>query len=570
MRFWFSSIALYFSLAANAQQFVQFAPDFLEMDSLVSKHTVWVDFDNDADLDLFSTNIYNENNKLYLNNRTGFRPADSMVLISEGGNSYGSAWADIDHDRDLDAFVYNIFGQKNYYYKNNQGIFQKIYASPVNSNDNNVFSASFCDYDNDGDPDLFITDTELWSLKGSRKKNTLYINDGQGNFTPDKLNDFSSPRIDSRGCAWGDYNNDGWQDLFIANFGSRNMLFKNNADGTFSRVTNTLLTYEEGDSNAADWGDFDNDGTLDLFLVNVNAPNVLYINNGDGTFIHLKRFPFIQDKNISGSVIWGDHDNDGYLDLYGTPVDKGVNTFYANAGNTYNWIRFKLRGYESNFYGIGAKIKVKAKIDGKNTWQIRELRTKPGQPQVNSMDLHFGIKTAEKIDSVIIYWPSGKVQTLTNVQPKQVLVVEEDGNAYKLPSQELQLSKESIIKDISLRMASDSIKTGEVYTVTLFYENKGIMPTDITVRLEVDKNLEYLNGFPVFNKREKGSYEWNFRDLKPGAAGNITVNFKVPADAELTGRELITKAIAMPLYFDEQRGDNTVIKIQEVPSAHSY
>src|SRR5262249_47219797 len=133
----------------------------------------------------------------------------------------------------------------------------------------------------------------------------------------------------------------------------------------------------------AAWEDFDNDGNLDLF-VSQNAgsagparPNVLYHNNGDGTFTRLTNSALVTQSGHFASVAWGDYDNDGFPDLFVAAGQPSL--LYHNQGSNGNkWITFRLRGTVSNRSAIGAKVRVKATIRGKTYWQMREITNGDG------------------------------------------------------------------------------------------------------------------------------------------------------------------------------------------------
>ncbi len=131
------------------------------------------------------------------------------------------------------------------------------------------------------------------------------------------------------GLAWGDYDNDGYPDLFLVNFrgsifsetvdpeAGRSVLYRNNGDGTFTDVSRQsglgLATYGMG----ASWGDYDNDGDLDLYLSNY-GPNMRFRNAGNGTFEDVTAVAGGEDDRFSAGSAWGDYDNDGHIDLYVT------------------------------------------------------------------------------------------------------------------------------------------------------------------------------------------------------------------------------------------------------------
>ena len=140
----------------------------------------------------------------------------------------------------------------------------------------------------------------------------------------------------SRGAAWGDYDNDGFIDLFVANIGpggsgsASHFLYHNNRNGTFSRVTNGPVAAVVSAGRGAAWGDYDNDGYLDLVLVNIDQPNYLFHNNGDGSFAAVPNAAFVSDIASSPGVTWVDYDNDGYLDLFRTALVDPLRRLYHN------------------------------------------------------------------------------------------------------------------------------------------------------------------------------------------------------------------------------------------------
>ena len=166
----------------------------------------------------------------------------------------------------------------------------------------------------------------------------LYRNNGDDTFTDVALevgvDDFSDS---DGGVGWSDYDNDGDMDLFVANRGQPDQLYRNNADGTFSDVAPDVgIDYPQNEfpanSEGVAWGDYDNDGDADLFLANLSRTNPLYRDDGDGTFIEVTRDSgIILDRKYIGAS-WADLDNDGDLDLHVTTVES-PNLLYINNGN---------------------------------------------------------------------------------------------------------------------------------------------------------------------------------------------------------------------------------------------
>ncbi|HRH65426.1 MAG TPA: FG-GAP-like repeat-containing protein [Bacteroidia bacterium] len=137
----------------------------------------------------------------------------------------------------------------------------------------------------------------------------------------------------SQGCAWGDYNNDSFIDLFVTNNWTpvSNLFYRNNGDGTFTKITDQIICTEGGRSNGCSWADYNNDGYLDLAVANVNnESNFLYRNNSDFTFTKITNDVVVSDSNWSYGCTWGDYDRDGFVDLYISNYQNQLNCLYHN------------------------------------------------------------------------------------------------------------------------------------------------------------------------------------------------------------------------------------------------
>jgi uncharacterized repeat protein (TIGR01451 family) len=381
----------------------------------------WGDFDNDGNLDLFVGNAFGKNS-LYRSNGDGtFTRITAGSIVNDIAVAQSCSWADYDNDGYVDLFVANGGGavsENNFLYHNNgDGTFTKVTAGSIVNDGGFSVGCAWADYDNDGDLDLFVS-----NLAGT---NFLYRNDGGGNFTKITTGNIVTDPSSGVGCAWGDYDNDGFPDLFVANGGDlNNFLYHNNGNGTFTKITTGSIVNDAGYSVGCAWADYDNDGFLDLVVANRLGNEFLYHNNGDGTFTRVTSSVVEHGGGDSNGVAWGDYNDDGFLDLFVTNWNAENNFLYLNNGNANAWIKIKCVGTLSNRSGVGAKVKVRALIGGSLRWQSRQIG---GFDAFGSTELNarFGLGDATSINRVQVEWPSGVVQTLENVVINQTLTITE-------------------------------------------------------------------------------------------------------------------------------------------------
>jgi hypothetical protein len=241
-------------------------PSVLEDSSERSWGFAWGDYDNDGDHDLYPPTEYS-GNKLVRNDGGGvFIDVTPPVLASDGG--YSATWADYDNDGDLDIYVVSYYTQ-GHYFRNDDGVFTDATSGDLDSR-----CCGYCvvagDYDNDRDLDLYVVVTN----------EVLLRNDGGGVFidvTPPELE-----RVCNTRCAsWGDYDSDGDLDIYQGNMmpiNTANNLYRNDGGGSFTDVATGPLASTE-DTHGVARGDYDNDGDLDIFVVNYQGPNKLLRNN---------------------------------------------------------------------------------------------------------------------------------------------------------------------------------------------------------------------------------------------------------------------------------------------------
>jgi len=378
------------------------------------------DYDNDGDLDLYVTNI--GPNFLYANNGNAtFTRITQGDIVTDNLASTAAAWGDFDRDGDLDLFVANAQDQGNLLYVNNgNGSFAKADpSSSVVSERSHATGCNWVDYDGDGDPDLFVTNTD-------RQRNFLYRNLGNGAFVKVTVGALVADDYSSRGASWGDYDNDGDLDVFVADSSSQSgNLYTNNGNGTFSKPGRGDLT-KNLSSYVSSWGDLDNDSDVDV----AGPGNEMFLNSISGSRVFWRLAGVNVSIDTSGrSLSWVDYDLDGQLDVY-IARHAAQNKLYRNEGGNNNWLKVRCRGTVSNRSGIGAKVLAKVVINGSaqgGVWQLVEISAQTGHGGHGNLEAHFGLAEASTVDSLVVKWPSGRVDVRAPVAVNQTLTIIESG-----------------------------------------------------------------------------------------------------------------------------------------------
>ncbi|HSH67926.1 MAG TPA: CRTAC1 family protein, partial [Bacteroidia bacterium] len=409
--------------------FIRVTTDTITHDGKPSDGASFADVDNDGDLDVFIVNWYNQNNLFYFNDGHGnFKQVTDESFVNNKGYSETAAFGDYNKDGFVDLYVTNSEGYKyNFLYINDKkGSFTRIMEGDAVTDTCYSRCATWCDIDNDNDPDLFVTNE-------NKQAENLYRNDG-GNLVKITTGPLLNDGGNTTSASWSDMDNDGDMDVFLTNDGGFNSLFKNDGHFNFTKIVSDTVASTPAHSFSCAWSDVDNDGDEDLFVTNSfngkkRMLNYFYLNNGDGTFIRNTSDIIATDTAWSYGCAFGDYDNDGFQDLVVATCrfDKtdDVDLLYHNNGNDNHWISLKLIGTKSNRAAIGARVYVKAKINGKDVEQMREISAQNGYCSQNDLRVHVGLNKAALIDEIKIIWPLGLTQTFKKIKTDQFLMITE-------------------------------------------------------------------------------------------------------------------------------------------------
>ena len=290
------------------------------------------------------------------------------------------------------------------------------------------FQPAWIDFDNDGDLDLYVVN----DMGEILQPNVLWRNDGVGvgrywQFSDISVGSGADVAIDGMGLAVGDYNLDGYLDIYVTNIGD-GVLLSNNGDG-YSFVDKAIEVGvgmgKDGPQSRVTWGamffDHDNDGDEDLYVVSGYSVqrNLLLSNDGGGQFFDVSAGSGADDSGLGRGGVYLDYDKDGCLDIFVSNYGQSARLLrnVCDLGN--NWLVVELIGVVSNRDGIGARVTVVS--EGRTLF--REISGGSSQMGQNMKSAHFGLSNSDSIESVSIRWPSGEIQMLSDVGVNQYITV---------------------------------------------------------------------------------------------------------------------------------------------------
>jgi hypothetical protein len=431
------------------------------------------DYDNDGFTDLLIT-YWGQNSLLHNLGGKRFEDVTQRAALTQNRTRYntGCAFLDYDRDGDLDLFVANYlqfdfattprpgdnpycfyrnvpvacgprglpFDTQLLYRNNGDGTFTDVSgpAGITRARQHYALGVLTGDFDNDGFPDIYVA--------CDRTPSILFMNQRDGTFSEEALLrgaalDENGNALSGMGATAADFNGDGVLDVFRTNFSDeRSTLYRNRGKGDFDEATTPAGIGHN--TRFVGWGagffDFDNDSWPDLLLVNGHVfPEVdrittdiryherpiLYHNRGDGSFsdISEKAGPGILEPHASRGAAFGDFDNDGLVEVLVNNQNEAPSLLKQTSRPPGHWITLQLEGVKSSRSAIGAKVRV---VTGKRS-QIGEVRSGGSYLSQSDLRLHFGLGTAGKVDQVVIDWPSGIQQTVTGLSAGKIHTIRE-------------------------------------------------------------------------------------------------------------------------------------------------
>lgn len=415
------------------------------------------DYNNDGHMDVFIPRgawfMFPVRPSLLENNGNGtFTDVTEAAGLLDPVNSNAAAWADYDNDGWLDLFICCERQPNRLFHNEQDGTFVEVAVKAGVQQDDQAFckGAAWIDFDNDDYPDLFLN-----NLNGDAR---LFRNNRDGTFTDcSRTLGIDGPREGFPCWAW-DYDNDGWLDIFATSYFrsvegvvkgllgepfkfSSNRLFRNDRGQRFEDQTRAAGLDLVLAAMGCNYGDFDNDGFLDMYLgtgapgFDFLVPNRMFKNVAGDRFAEITASSGTGHLQKGHGIACGDWDRDGNTDIFlqiGGPAigDRFHNVLFQNPGQTNRWLKLKLVGQATNRPAIGARIKVIT--DEKEPRAFHRHVSSGSSFGANPLEQNIGLGAADRVASLEIHWPtSGTTQVFRDIDAWQTIEVTEFADHYR-------------------------------------------------------------------------------------------------------------------------------------------
>ncbi len=540
-----------------------------------SGYAVWGDYNNDGFLDFFSVgHPYEYWDCLWMNQGP---PYYTFINVTGGAGALddsmpglAAAWADYDRDGFLDIYVVNWRDGENIRYpdvlwhNNGDGTFTDVTVPAGVYEGSDPYAGmgvNWGDYNNDGWPDIHVSNYLV-------TPNYLYENNGDGTFD-EVAHDKNAAGLapaggyygHTAGSSWADYDHDGDLDMWVSNlahttdprgfYTDYSQMLRN--DGSSAGYSFTDVRDETGIEKkpymsedelhfGIAWGDYDNDGDLDMFIPQIKnyvdyAYSFFFENNGDGTFTDVSEDVGVRVWDSDGAC-WADYNNDGYIDL----ITEGkyhyesgkyeVRLFRNNGGSSNSWLKVGVEASESNTASIGARVYVE--YDG--TTQMKEIEGgTAGHAYQHSLIQHFGFGDYSGAVNVTVWWPSGMERTWHDVTLGQTIFAREHNH-------DLRASK--------IWFSDPDPAEGEIITITAYIRNTGNNRID-------SANIEFYDGDVTSNPIESRQ----IINVDPGTEIPVEIIWDT---TDLEGLHTITAQISGATPSEDYMVNNEVSEVIEV------
>ncbi len=437
-----------------------------------NKSISWVDFDNDGDKDLFVTS-QTDGNRLFErgSDNSLIDITTSSGFIAENMFTYGASWGDINNDGCLDVYLSNYTDGStitNYLYQSNcDGTFTEVANEIGLSNTPALtFCSGFFDFNNDGWQDLYLANDKM-------HQNKLYKNNGDGTFTDVSQSSGTDLIIDAMSVTIDDFNSDGYLDIFITNTPDdiavtigRTFLLRNNGDETFTNSSESSGAQLNSWSWGASFFDAENDGDLDLYVScsydgSNGFPSYGFYENTGFETFENSEMAGFDNNVRSFSTAVGDTNNDGFVDIVVNNNNQTPFVWNNLTTTDNNYIKVKLTGTVSNRDAIGSKIEISVNEDR----QYRYVMCGEGYLSQNSLVQSIGIGEASTIDYIKVTWLSGIEDIVFNVASNQLVTITE-GSTLSLHNDEetISLEYQNPVNEFLNIKSSDVIYHTTIYT----------------------------------------------------------------------------------------------------------